>query len=288
MLLARRPDLQEKILLLGRSARFEESRPEEAPDRGLAGAGSGAARRQALQRCAPRPKAPLLKVLLSNECPNHCHYCAFRVEAEVQRVSFSPDELAASFMELYERGLASGLFLSSGLGQDALRTMDDMLKTAEILRHGRDFQGYLHLKILPGATEQYVEAACRLADRVSANLEVPSAERLSALCPDKDFQHDLVDPLRLVAKIRRREGDSRPASGPHHPVRGGGGRRERPGYPGRHQRPLLGGRAHPGILQRLYTAPRDAPGEPSRYSPGSAAPPLSGGYPAAPVRFRPG
>ena len=121
----------------------------------------------------------LFKVLLTNVCTNDCAYCVNRTGRDIRRTSFQPDELARLFMQLYDRRLVRGLFLSSGVAANASRTMESMVKTVEILRHRYDFKGYIHLKILPGATFDCVEAGCRLATRVSVNMEAPTAEYLA-------------------------------------------------------------------------------------------------------------
>lgn len=91
----------------------------------------------------------LFKVLLTNVCINDCAYCVNQIGRDNPRYSFQPDELAKLFMKLYTKGLVQGLFLSSGIGQNASRTMESMVKVVEILRHRYEFNGYVHLKILP-------------------------------------------------------------------------------------------------------------------------------------------
>lgn len=206
MLLVRQPDTEQKMALLSSSARFDLCGAEEhrAADHLRAGKRLAEELGRYLYQPAARVRASLLKVLLTDACRNNCLYCAFRADAERRRVSFRPEELAGAFLEMYRRGRVSGIFLSSGLAEDPARVMESMLRTVEILRHRHRFPGYVHLKILPGASQQYVEAACRLADRVSTNLEAPNPARLAAICPDKRFQAELAAPLEEVARIRRR------------------------------------------------------------------------------------
>ncbi|MGI5837875.1 MAG: radical SAM protein [Chloroflexota bacterium] len=205
MLLLRQPSTEEKLEHLRDSARYDQVGSDEAsgcrPTKGIRDVSEELGRY--LFQPAGRASGPLVKVFLTDACENNCLYCACRAERESRRVAFQPDELASAFMELHRRGRASGLFLSSGLGGNARRTMEEMLRTVEILRHRHHYPGYIHLKILPGATQQYIEAACRLADRVSANLEAPNPDRLAVLCPDKQFHADLESPLHQVARIRR-------------------------------------------------------------------------------------
>ncbi|MHB1158912.1 MAG: radical SAM protein [Chloroflexota bacterium] len=214
MLLLRLPDTEQKIARLASEARFDLAGTDEARF-DLAGAGEARGGRATegnrvseelghyLHRPAGCASAPLLKVLLSDACQNSCLYCAFRAGGGRRHTAFQPEELAGAFMEMHRRGRASGIFLSSGLAGDPRRTMESMLRTVEILRHRHRFPGYIHLKILPGATEEYLHAACRLADRVSANLEAPNPGRLATLCPEKRFQDDLESSLRRVAQLRR-------------------------------------------------------------------------------------
>ncbi len=135
-----------------------------------------------------------LKVLQTNVCQNNCFYCAQRAGRDSQRTQFTPDELAKAFADLHRRGLVAGLFLSSGVSGDAGRSMDRMLATVELLRKRYRFQGYVHLKMLPGISMAHVEQAVRLADRVSVNLEAPAQEYLSRIAPEKRYE-DLTNPM---------------------------------------------------------------------------------------------
>lgn len=145
----------------------------------------------------------LLKTLLSSVCERNCLYCPFRSGRDYRRVSFQPHDFANLYMSMNRAGLVEGVFLSSGLGGGGVQTQDRLLATAEILRRTHQYQGYLHLKIMPGAEKDQVEQAMRLADRVSINLESPSQERLQSLAPMKDFQKELLEPLRWMEEIRR-------------------------------------------------------------------------------------
>ena len=148
-----------------------------------------------------RGTVSLFKVLLTNVCVNDCAYCANQVGRDVPRSSFRPEELARLFMQLHEKRLVRGLFLSSGIGIDPTRTMGAMLDTVEVLRRRHHFKGYVHLKILPGASLGCVEEACRLADRVSVNMEAPTAGHLARLSSRKDLYHGILEPMRWVKKV---------------------------------------------------------------------------------------
>lgn len=144
----------------------------------------------------------LLKTLLSSYCENNCIYCPFRATRDMPRAAFTPDDFARLFDSLYRKGFVEGIFLSSSIFQGARKTQDMLLDTASLLRKRYHFQGYLHLKIMPGAEESQVEEAMLLADRLSVNLEAPHQKALSILAPDKDFLADLINPLRWIQKIR--------------------------------------------------------------------------------------
>ncbi len=147
----------------------------------------------------------LLKTLLSSYCENSCRYCPFQTQNDLPRTAFTPDEFARLFIQLHRAGFVEGIFLSSGVFQSPAATQDQLLDTAAILRRKFHYQGYLHLKIMPGATRAHVEEAMRLADRLSVNLEAPHSKALSALAPGKDFQQDLLQPLRWMEEIRRQQ-----------------------------------------------------------------------------------
>lgn len=200
-------DVRQKIDLLGEAARYDICR----------GCGTHTSRvRDDIGRWiypAIRPdgrRVALLKVLQSNVCEKNCAYCANRSGRDTRRVSFTPDELARIFDELARRRLAQGLFLSSGMWGSAAQATERMLATVELLRRRYDFQGYVHLKILPGADEASIEMALRLAQRVSVNLEAPNPQRLAALSGSKDFFRELLHPLCIAHRLRQELG--RPVS----------------------------------------------------------------------------
>jgi len=134
----------------------------------------------------------LFKVLLTNRCSNDCAYCNNRVGRDCPRVSFEPKELVRIFMALYERNYVEGLFLSSGIPGDPERSMEKTLNVVELLRKREKFNGYVHLKIMPGSNYDQVKHACEIADRVSVNVEAPSQSRLSELSSTKDLKTDIL------------------------------------------------------------------------------------------------
>lgn len=145
----------------------------------------------------------LLKTLLSSACERDCFYCPFRAGRDLRRATFQPEEFARLFAMLAHKGIAEGVFLSSGLAGGGVRTEDKLLDTADILRHKLGFRGYIHLKVMPGAEKAQVERAMLLADRVSINLEAPNDARLAQLAPHKQFTEELLQPLKWMEEIRR-------------------------------------------------------------------------------------
>ena len=145
----------------------------------------------------------LLKTLLTSACERDCFYCPFRAGRDFRRATFKPQEFANVFIELNRKGIAEGTFLSSGIAGGGIRTQDQLLDTADILRNKLGFRGYVHLKIMPGAEKTQVERAMQLADRVSVNLEAPNTNRLATLAPHKQFMAELLQPLKWVEEIRK-------------------------------------------------------------------------------------
>jgi len=143
----------------------------------------------------------LFKVLLTNVCINDCAYCVNQIGRDVRRRAFQPEELARVFMELHRRKLVRGLFLSSGIGQNPSQTMESMVKTVEILRYRYEFKDYIHLKILPGASIDCVTEGCKLANRVSINMEAPTPRYLAKLSSRKDLADGIVERMRWVKKV---------------------------------------------------------------------------------------
>jgi predicted DNA-binding helix-hairpin-helix protein len=146
----------------------------------------------------------LFKVLQTNACRYACKYCFTSCAIKRKRTTFKPDELATTFVALQREKRVDGLFLSSGIVPDANTTMEKMLATVERLRLKEGYRGYIHLKLIPGASFEYIERAVELADRVSLNLEAPNQARLSELAPDKEFAGSMWGRLAWAAELMRR------------------------------------------------------------------------------------
>ncbi len=170
---------------------------------------------------------PLFKVLLTNQCVNDCVYCSNQAGRDMPRSSFQPEELAKTFMELYDRRLVTGLFLSSGIKNDAKRTMEDMVDTATILRQRYEFPGYIHLKVMPGAPFDCVDEGCKLATRVSVNIESPTPEHLAKLSSKKDLYTDILERMKWVKRIASKNERLIPSGQTTQFVAGGAGESDR-------------------------------------------------------------
>lgn len=152
----------------------------------------------------PHGAKPIMKAMMTTACERNCHYCPFRAgRGKTRRVTFKPDEMAASFDQLQRANIADGLFLSSGIIKGSITSQDKILDTVEIIRRKYHYTGYVHLKIMPGAEYDQLHRAMQLADRVSINLEGPTQNRLNALAPKKDFNAELLQRLAWAHHIRQ-------------------------------------------------------------------------------------
>ena len=130
----------------------------------------------------------LLKIILTNYCIYDCAYCINRVSNDIPRATLSVSELVDLTIEFYRRNYIEGLFLSSGVVRNPDYTMERLVRVAKDLREVHRFNGYIHLKSIPGASEELVRQAGRYADRLSVNLEIPTEKNLKLLAPEKDHQ----------------------------------------------------------------------------------------------------
>ena len=139
----------------------------------------------------------LLKILLTNECIYDCKYCRNRCSNDIPRATFTPEEICVLTMEFYRRNYIEGLFLSSGIIKNPTFTMELIFRTLWLLRNRYHFNGYVHVKAIPGAAPEVIEKAGFLADRMSVNLELPTAEGLRALAPNK-HRKSILTPMRQI------------------------------------------------------------------------------------------
>ncbi len=186
--------LYDKVSILGPSARFDTCGPKDfgkttdVPGVYHAKVGGSHVCR-------------LFKVLQTNYCKNNCNYCAFRRDRSCQREQLTPDQMARAFDLVYKRRLVDGFFLSSGIASKPDQAMEKMIDTAQIVRKKYQYRGYLHLKVMPGSSQNSIEEAIRLANRVSLNIESPTEADLSLLSPDKTLKKGFFHTLSLIKKV---------------------------------------------------------------------------------------
>ena len=194
-----------KLALLGESAKYDVCASSSATPKRFQNAEIGrTAPSGVCHSFTPDGRCvSLFKVLLSNQCEKDCLYCPNRAGRDVPRSRFAPEELADLFMEFYRRNYVEGLFLSSGVRHSTGRTMQELLETLEILRTRHRFGGYIHLKILPGAGEAEIERAVALSNRVSLNMEAPTALHLARLSRTKNFASEIMGGLSRIHRHLR-------------------------------------------------------------------------------------
>ena len=139
----------------------------------------------------------LLKILMTNHCAYDCKYCINRSSNDVPRATFTPEEICQLTIEFYKRNYIEGLFLSSGVLKNPTYTMEKMCETLLLLRTKYHFNGYIHVKTIPGASDELLAAAGYLADRISVNMELPTQESLHLLAPNKTTQN-ILNPMGKV------------------------------------------------------------------------------------------
>ena len=139
----------------------------------------------------------LLKILMTNHCTYDCKYCINRVSNDVKRATFTPEEICQLTVEFYKRNYIEGLFLSSGVLKNPTYTMERMCETLLLLRTKYHFNGYIHVKTIPGVSDELLAAAGYLADRISVNMELPTQESLRTLAPNKTMKN-ILNPMGKV------------------------------------------------------------------------------------------
>ncbi|HTK18727.1 MAG TPA: putative DNA modification/repair radical SAM protein [Mucilaginibacter sp.] len=139
----------------------------------------------------------LLKILLTNHCIFDCAYCVSRKTNDIKRAGFTVQEVVDVTINFYRRNYIEGLFLSSGIFKDADHTMERLVRVAKKLRTEHNFNGYIHLKSIPGASDELIREAGLYADRLSINLEMPTESGLKLLAPDKNRQ-DMIQPMGFL------------------------------------------------------------------------------------------
>jgi len=191
--------MYEKLNILTDAAKYDVACTSSGTERHNDGTGMGNCQQSGICHSfsADGRCISLLKILFTNECIYDCKYCINRRSNDVRRTSFTPDEICTLTMEFYRRNYIEGLFLSSGILKSPDYTMELIYAALWKLRHEHRFQGYIHVKTIPGTNPEIVRRMGLLADRMSINLELPTAESLRALAPHKN-RKNILTPMRLV------------------------------------------------------------------------------------------
>ncbi|MGD8401044.1 MAG: putative DNA modification/repair radical SAM protein [Bacillota bacterium] len=194
-------ELMDKVKILANAAKYDASCASSGSNRPNISGGLGNAAASPVGIChswaADGRCISLLKILFSNQCINDCVYCVNRRSNDIPRATFTVDELADLTVGFYRRNYIEGLFLSSGVIQSPDYTMELLNKVIRKLRQEQRFNGYIHLKVIPGASLELVREAGLLADRLSVNIELPSEQGLQQLAPQKR-RSDLLTPMAFI------------------------------------------------------------------------------------------
>src|SRR3954452_24869672 len=187
-------DLKRKLEILADAAKYDascaSSGTEQRESRDGKGIGSTDAGMGICHSYAPDGRCiSLLKILLTNACNYDCLYCVNRASSNVPRARFTVEEVVALTLDFYRRNYIEGLFLSSGIVRSADYTMEQLVRVVRCLRLDHDFRGSIHLKTIAEASRELIEQAGRYADRVSVNIELPSAHSLHRLAPEKSMSN---------------------------------------------------------------------------------------------------
>ena len=191
--------LEEKLRILTDAAKYDVACTSSGVERRGDGAHMGSAAACGIchtfagdGRCVS-----LLKILLTNVCVFDCKYCINRASNDVPRAAFTPEEVVRLTLEFYRRNYIEGLFLSSGVIESPAHTMELLYRTLFLLREQYHFQGYIHVKAIPGAPPELIDLVGHLADRMSVNLELPTGEGLRKMAPHKT-RKTILKPMRQI------------------------------------------------------------------------------------------
>ena len=192
-------ELKRKLSILSDAAKYDVSCSSSGSNRKNTANGIGKAHNSGIchswsedGRCIS-----LLKILLTNKCIYSCEYCINRKENNVERAEFTPEEVADLTINFYKRNYIEGLFLSSGVVKSPDYTMMKLIRVAEILRNEKKFNGYIHMKAIPGASQELIERLGRLIDRMSINIELPTKSSLKMLAPQKTYE-SIEKPMSFI------------------------------------------------------------------------------------------
>ena len=201
-------DTRQKLIILADAAKYDASCASSGTTLRDSADGQGLGSTEGAGIChsyAPDGRCiSLLKILLTNWCTYDCLYCINRESSNVARARFRVDEVVSLTLDFYRRNVIEGLFLSSGIIRSPDYTMEQVIEVARRLREDHHFRGYIHLKTIPDASDELVLKAGRHADRLSVNIELPTADSLQALAPEKESGAI----KRSMARIRLQQDDN--------------------------------------------------------------------------------
>lgn len=186
-------EISEKLSLLADAAKYDASCSSSGSKTKRAGKGLGSTEGMGIcHSYTPDGRCiSLLKILMTNYCIFDCKYCINRISSDVQRAKFTTKEIVDLTINFYRRNYIEGLFLSSGIIKDSNYTMEQLVNVAKSLREDHNFRGYIHLKTIPGASDELIYEAGLYADRMSVNIELPTVADLETLAPEK--KRDLLE-----------------------------------------------------------------------------------------------
>lgn len=195
----------EKLSILADAAKYDASCSSSGSKRANTGKGLGNSDGMGIchsytedGRCVS-----LLKILFTNHCIYDCAYCVSRRSNDIKRAAFTVEDVVDLTINFYRRNYIEGLFLSSGIFKNADYTMERLVRVAKTLRTQHNFNGYIHLKAIPGASSELLHEAGLYADRLSVNIEIPSEASLQKVAPEKNY-NDIITPMNYLSdeKIR--------------------------------------------------------------------------------------
>jgi predicted DNA-binding helix-hairpin-helix protein len=197
----KKPDTRDKLMILSQDSQYDlacacgTKNPEEHRSRSLDD-------RWIYPVALPDGRQTFLfKTLVSNTCVNDCRYCPLRAGNDSRRCTLTKEEIVHSFLDYYRAGIVSGLFLTSGVTGSPDRTMQTINDVAAILRKKEQFKGYMHLKVIPGASDAAIEETISMASAVSVNIETPGEDNFRVLTKGKDYLGDVIRPIKLISRL---------------------------------------------------------------------------------------
>ena len=215
--------VQEKLIILANAAKYDVSCSSSGSKRKNINKGLG--NTDGIGICHSYTEdgrcVSLLKILLTNFCIYDCAYCISRSSNDVKRAAFTVSEVVDLTINFYRRNYIEGLFLSSGIFKNADYTMERLVRVAKELRIKHNFNGYIHLKTIPGASDELIKAAGLYADRLSVNIELPTEKSLQELAPEKNFKEIFTPMSYIKNEIKENREDKLKLSSTPHFARAG-------------------------------------------------------------------